>query len=99
MMMALTPTRISNTGDTEAIADEEEVEGIFEDLEELTNDAITEASNPSGGRLSGNFMVCTDISLDLMEKSITVDSWRGMRRPQGKNQKRENYYYLFRVLF
>lgn len=76
-----------NTGDTEAIADEEEVEGIFEDLEELTNDAITEASNPSGGRLSGNFMVCTDISLDLMEKSITVDFGEGCEDPRGRIRK------------
>ena len=76
-----------NTGDTEVIADEEEVEAIFEDLEELTNDALTEAFSPSGGRLFENFMTCAEVSLDLSNKSLTVDFGEGCEGPRGRLRK------------
>ncbi len=75
------------TGDTEAIADEEEVQGIFEDMEELANNAITEALNPSGGRLSKNFTECVNISLDLPNKSVTLDFGDGCEGLRGRVRK------------
>lgn len=76
-----------NTGDTEVVADDEEVQGIFENLEELTNDAITEATDPSGGRVASNFMVCAELSLDLQNTSLTIDFGQGCEGPRGRLRK------------
>jgi len=71
------------TEDTNAVANEEEVQSIFEDLDELAIDAITEAYDSEGGRLAGT-AECAIITFNLEEKVITVDYGVECEGPRGR---------------
>lgn len=73
------------TVDTNSVIDEEEVQSIFESIEELGNDALTEALDGStGGKYNGTFASCAVINLDIVSQSVTIDFGEGCEGPRGR---------------
>ncbi len=71
--------------DTEAVLDEEEAQSVFESIEEIGNNALTEAfAGISGGRYLGNFMNCAEIDLDIVDQTITIDFGENCEGPRGR---------------
>lgn len=73
------------TSDTASVLDEEEAQSVFESLEEIGNDALTEAlAGISGGRYNNSFMTCASIDLDIVNRLITIDFGESCEGPRGR---------------
>lgn len=75
------------TADKETIAEVDEAESIFDQINTISDDAIDEVDNVTNGRLSRAFEGCADVAIDFDNSEVIVDFGDGCEGEEGRIAK------------